>query len=141
MSSLLEHFSPIHHSVVPEVLEFAEAMEDSLQAPRIQRLRAIFGHCEERLYVPFESSPQNRCLVASRVDRQRIPTEASDTLLGIIRARVAEEGSRWPLDFRPLGLASSRFDWDGTPNSVHAPVMLRLRAFYVLLVSHSRTYS
>jgi hypothetical protein len=87
--------------VSPEVLAFTEAMEDSLQAPRIQRLATIFGQCQERLYVPLAVTLQNRVLIASRV-AEGTPPVVGDTVLDRIRARVAEEGSRWPLDFRPV---------------------------------------
>jgi len=38
----------------------------------------------------------------------------SKRLMDLINKRIQEEGSAWPLDFRPQGFESAKFEYDGT---------------------------
>jgi len=127
----------------PEMVQLAEAFEDALQAPRQRKLAHLFGRCEERRYVPSSSSLQNRVLIAGEnflcdckrenkggfseaaTANQATSTSVArpatdvcycmnDRLLSMMRRRIEEEGSAWPLDFRPQGFGSAKYDYDGS---------------------------
>lgn len=109
----------------PEMVELAEAFEDALQAPRHRRLLSLFGRCEERKYVPSSFSLQNRVLIAG--ERQLEESEGKsenkdaqehtaglDRLMALMTRRIEEAGETWPLDFRPQGFGSLKFEYDGS---------------------------
>lgn len=62
----------------------------------------------EVTFVPFELSPQNRCLVAGAADAVHRALTAADAEQALAAARAALLESHGALDLRPHGMASTR---------------------------------
>lgn len=96
----------------------AELFEDALQQPRLNALQRFFPAAVEVVFVSAKSSPQNRCLLAGEVEavRRAAEGEGAEALLRdlcITRdALLAACGG--PLDLKPKGFVSSKYDYDGT---------------------------
>lgn len=95
----------------------AELFEDTLQAPRISKLRSMFPAATEVAFVPAERSLQNRCILAGTVEGVRLALDlsAEDEALTAVRLacdRTLEITAGTPLDLRPKGVFSSKYGED-----------------------------
>jgi len=92
----------------------AELFEDILQQPRLSLLRRLFPEVREVAFVPRANTPQNRCIVAG--PSNWLDGDQDVAFLCALRtARDAILASvRGPLDLRPHGYASAKYDYDGT---------------------------
>ncbi|CAE8634730.1 unnamed protein product [Polarella glacialis] len=107
--------------ITPLQVRAAELFEDALQQPRLNMLKSIFPSAVEVAFVPQRSSPQNRCLIAGSeagVRRAAASGEgeaaAAECLAALSAARdklIAACGG--PLDLKPHGFVSSKYDYDG----------------------------
>lgn len=95
----------------------AELFEDLLQQPRLNELRRSFSAAEEVIFVSAARSPQNRCLIGARTPEALItardPGDSFVAALADARDELAVVVGG-PLDLKPRGFVSSRFDYDGT---------------------------
>lgn len=106
------------NAIHADQLAWAELFEDALQSLRLRRLEEVFGFATEVRFAPSECTLQDRCLVAAA---SPLPPgiwahgeDCEDTaFVSSLRTAVgdllAETG---PIDCRPLGLKSSRYDSD-----------------------------
>lgn len=104
---------------VPQV-RAAELFEDVLQQPRLNALRQLFPAAEEVAFVPRERSPQNRCLLAGSAPALRLAAGAPGAEAALLRALGAARGRLLaatggaPVDLRPHGFVSTKYNYDGT---------------------------
>jgi len=118
------------NAIRSEQVEWAEVFEDSLQSLRRRRLRRIFGAASEVRFAPRECTLQDRCLVACGTS-PALPlglfahgAESEDvdfvkTLQDAATALLEEHGG--PIDCRPRGLKSARYDFDNTDDAFVPP--------------------
>lgn len=99
---------------------WAELFEDSVQALRLGRLAEIFEAVEQVRFAPAECTLQDRCLVAGPAPLPEGVLAHGEAVrdggfLRRLRAGVAEllaDGG--PMDCRPKGLRSAKYDFDYT---------------------------
>jgi len=92
--------------MTPEMIAQANKHEALLQTPRRRRLDKMFPPCSEDFFVPESVTMQNRCLVApSGFNYHPVLDELLWKAIG--RPDV-------PVNLKPKGLISKRFDYDGT---------------------------
>jgi len=105
------------NAIQPEQREWAELFEDALQAPRLRRLHNIFGAAEEVRFAPHECTLQDRCLLAGTPP---LPAglfahgDGCEDAAFLARLRTGAAGLTTPIDCRPKGLKSARYDFDYT---------------------------
>lgn len=106
------------NAIGPEQVAWAELFEDGLQALRIQRLCDIFGAATQVRFAPRECTLQDRCLLAGAPP---LPSElwahGENTAAFTTQLRQAAEAlcaSSGPIDCRPKGLQSLKYDFDYT---------------------------
>lgn len=108
------------NAIQPEQLEWAELFEDALQTLRLRRLAQIFGASSEIRFAPRECTLQDRCLVAAPSpipEGIRAHGEASTDPAFLMQLRTAAAqllADTGPIDCRPLGLKSAKYDFDYT---------------------------
>lgn len=102
--------------ILASQVQAAELFEDTLQEPRLNLLRNIFPAALEIVFVPKEHSPQNRCLIAGSVRGVREAVTDSDASLSALQhaRNLIWESVGGPLDLRPRGFVSSKYEYDGT---------------------------
>jgi hypothetical protein len=101
-------------------IRWAEFFEDALQHLRLQRLCTLFGTAAQIRFAPPECTLQDRCLLASASplppgiwahgETAKDPA-FMEQLRSASQALLADCG---PLDCRPKGLRSARYDFDYT---------------------------
>jgi len=101
-------------------LEWAELFEDALQALRLQRLEQLLGAAAQVRFAPSECTLQDRCLLAGAAPLPRSlwagGNECTDEAF-LRQLQVASEmlcKSSGPMDCRPRGLKSAKYDFDYT---------------------------
>jgi len=101
-------------------LEWAELFEDALQALRLRRLEQLLGAAAQVRFAPSECTLQDRCLLAGAAPLPRSlwagSNECTDEAF-LRQLQVASEmlcKSSGPLDCRPRGLKSAKYDFDYT---------------------------
>ena len=111
--------------VFPRMIEMAEYFESWVQGFRRRRLSELFGWVQEVLYCSDDShSKQNRCLVSGRLLGGGGPSSASggdsgarDGVTGhaaffeLLDKRFQLLGDVLPIDFRPRGLVSRKYEF------------------------------
>mmetsp|Transcript_18339 Transcript_18339/g.42828 ORF Transcript_18339/g.42828 Transcript_18339/m.42828 type:complete len:479 (+) Transcript_18339:94-1530(+) len=102
--------------ITPEQVALAESFEDALQALRTKRLQSIFGDAVQVRFAPRACTMQDRCLLATP---HPMPDFFNEALPGrfIRELRVAADAlcsSTGPIDCRPRGLKSAKYDFDFT---------------------------
>jgi len=101
----------LNNAVQTEQIRWSEDFEDALQALRVRRLAEIFGHAVQVRFAPRACTLQDRCLLASTV-----PLPISDSMDAefVERVRAGVRALGGPLDCRPKGFKSAKFDFDYT---------------------------
>jgi len=109
------------NAIHDEQLEWAELFEDSLQALRLQRLRQIFSTVNEVRFAPRNCTMQDRCLLACTGEfPDGLLAHGDDCHDDHFHCRIqrglaelfADGGG--PIDLRPKGLKSTKYDFDYT---------------------------
>jgi len=105
-----------NNNITDTQVSAAELFEDVLQQPRLARLRELFPAAEEIVFVPQSHSLQNRCLLAGGRDFLEAAKSGHPEFLEALRAArdMVHALAGGPLVFKPRGLKSARFDYDGT---------------------------
>jgi len=108
------------NAVTDAQLEWAELFEDALQALRLRRLEQLLGAAAQVRFAPSECTLQDRCLLAGPPPLPRSlwagGSECTDEAF-LSQLQVASEvlcNSSGPLDCRPRGLKSAKYDFDYT---------------------------
>jgi len=102
--------------ITPEQVALAESFEDALQALRTKRLQSIFGEALQVRFAPRACTMQDRCLLATPKPMPDFFNEASPGQF-ISELRAAADAlcsSTGPIDCRPRGLKSAKYDFDFT---------------------------
>ena len=107
------------NAITSEQVSWAELFEDHLQSLRLKRLSIAFGSSAEVRFAPRECTLQDRCLLAAE---DTIPEAASACVISDppflqqlergVEELFKEAGG--PLDCRPKGLKSAKYDFDYT---------------------------
>mmetsp|Transcript_66861 Transcript_66861/g.160055 ORF Transcript_66861/g.160055 Transcript_66861/m.160055 type:complete len:469 (+) Transcript_66861:27-1433(+) len=99
-----------------EQVELAEHFEDALQAMRLRRLRRLFGDATQVRFAPRECTLQDRCLIATRRSLPDLVSEVSAEkfISSLSSAADALRSAGGPIDCRPKGLKSTKYDFDYT---------------------------
>jgi len=103
----------------PEQITWAERFEDGIQILRLRRLKTIFGDAVQVRFAPRECTMQDRCLIAgaSSLPPSLLANGDDDdacffaSLQRGLDGLLAEGG---PIDCRPKGLKSAKYEFDYT---------------------------
>lgn len=107
------------NAISQEQVRWAELFEDHVQALRLRRLKRIFGDSAEVRFAPRACTLQDRCLLAS----QALPADlftsgaaSESSFLLQLRSGASKllQELGGPIDCRPKGLRSARYDFDYT---------------------------
>jgi len=109
--------------IISAQVRAAEMFEDVLQQPRLRLLGQLFPVAAEVVFVPSAQSPQNRCLLAAGSASALAAATGRDTdgcvEMSFMEALMAARdellsGLGGPLDLKPYGFVSPKYDYDGT---------------------------
>merc|ERR1719359_2100047 len=103
----------------PEQITWAQRFEDGIQSLRLCKLKAIFGDAVQVRFAPLECTMQDRCLLACTPPLPRgLLANGDDDDAGFIqclqRGVEALNAAGGPIDCRPMGLKSAKYDFDYT---------------------------
>lgn len=99
--------------ITEEMLVEAEYFESWLQEFRVRRLREIFAFATQFIYCHSgPHSQQNRCLVGAHAALPK-ENEATAKFFELVHRRAEEQRDWLPIDLRPRGLVSIKFNYDG----------------------------
>merc|ERR1711892_671456 len=102
--------------VTDKQVRAAELFEDVLQQPRLNMLRRLFPAASEVCFIPSVHSLQNRCLLAgseAALQQAKEPPEAFLQALRKARSDLLAATGGSPLDLKPKGFVSSKYEYDG----------------------------
>jgi len=116
--------------ITPQQVRAAELFEDALQQPRLRLLQGSFPAAAEVLFIEKEKSPQNRCLLAGSLESLHsacndgassgvCETEAAANMVPFVEAlqragrELLEANRGKPVDLKPHGFVSAKYDYDG----------------------------
>ncbi|CAE7805706.1 unnamed protein product [Symbiodinium necroappetens] len=105
------------NAITSQQVSWAELFEDHLQSLRLKRLSTAFGASVEVRFAPRECTLQDRCLLAAESSVPEAIYASSDPafLQQLTRGvRELSEAAGGPLDCRPKGLKSAKYDFDYT---------------------------
>jgi hypothetical protein len=111
-------------AILDEQLRWAELFEDSLQRLRTQRLVEVFGAATQVRFAPSECTMQDRCLVASApplppgIWAHGDCSEDSEFLAQLRSGAEVLLADSGPIDCRPKGIRSTKYDFDYTDGAV-----------------------
>jgi len=116
--------------ITPQQVRAAELFEDALQQPRLRLLQRAFPAAAEVLFIDKEKSPQNRCLLAGSPQGLHLAcndgassgtceTKAVTSMAPFVEAlqmacgELLEANGGKPVDLKPHGFVSAKYDYDG----------------------------
>eukprot|EP00439_Symbiodinium_sp_Y106_P049069 s3548_g6.t1 len=104
------------NAITSQQVSWAELFEDHLQSLRLKRLSTAFGTSVEVRFAPQECTLQDRCLLAAESVPEAIYASSDLAFLQQLERGVRElsEAAGGPLDCRPKGLKSAKYDFDYT---------------------------
>eukprot|EP00928_Gymnodinium_smaydae_P088082 TRINITY_DN72229_c0_g1_i1.p1 TRINITY_DN72229_c0_g1~~TRINITY_DN72229_c0_g1_i1.p1 ORF type:complete len:481 (+),score=74.16 TRINITY_DN72229_c0_g1_i1:134-1444(+) len=106
------------NAIAPDQVQWAELFEDHLQSLRLRRLKRLFGASIEVRFAPSECTLQDRCLLAGQASLLQTLDAHSNgetfvkSLSAASIALTTQLGG--PIDCRPKGLKSAKYDFDYT---------------------------